>query len=91
MQHCFYGKEGIHVPDCPFDENVPSNHIADDQLSLGKIKFYEEYGYYKEGTVWKGEIPSERFEDGYRRYKTEKLAENKLVKEGTRRCGARLS
>lgn len=45
MQHCFYGKEGIHVPDCPFDENVPSNHIADDQLSLGKIKFYEEYGY----------------------------------------------
>ena len=45
VQHCSYGKEGIHAPDCPFDENVPSNHIADDQLSLRKIKFYEEYGY----------------------------------------------
>ena len=37
MQHCSYGKIGFHVRDCPFDENVPSYHIADDQLSPVKI------------------------------------------------------
>ena len=47
MQHCSYGKKGIHVPDCPFDENVPSNHIADDQLSPVKIVLWRTWLLYR--------------------------------------------
>ncbi|XP_023372444.1 protein tyrosine phosphatase type IVA 1-like [Otolemur garnettii] len=38
-------KEGIHVLDWPFDDGAPpSKQIADDRLSLVKIKFPEEPG-----------------------------------------------